>query len=359
MIGLLDLDLYSKTSTTSIIPNLEIMKLATYYRIEKNQFCRLLSLNEPELTNYDKIYCFSEAHGCPKVPEQYLRANQVIYGGTGFTLGKYVPFEDPIIDFTIPKVGIYKDYLKERYNDGVKSRVISHVLDNTYYRCYANKEKLPIPPILPKKQVFLYDRDFFYDDWEDIIQEIADRRPSSIIRIHPVVCHKLSDFFKLRTIQKFSRENKIILDLNIDLEDVYYMIKKYKKQLLAEITISSNVFLQLGGNYKTNYQYFKDFIYKINLLYCFWSEHIPIKIYYELPMLGYKNPLHTLCKKISNLTTFTKANRVCTINERINAKTIITKGMEERDLLLKFFPSSKTLFDQSYETVSKGGRWRI
>ena len=36
------------------------MKLATYYKLEEKQFCRLMSLDETELTAYDKIYFFSE-----------------------------------------------------------------------------------------------------------------------------------------------------------------------------------------------------------------------------------------------------------------------------------------------------------
>jgi len=69
MIGLIDLDFYSSTATDCLIPNVDIMKLATYYRIEKNTFCRLISLFETELEGYDKIYCFSESEEPIKVPE--------------------------------------------------------------------------------------------------------------------------------------------------------------------------------------------------------------------------------------------------------------------------------------------------
>ena len=68
MIGLVDYDLQTSTSTSLLIPNLEIMKLATYYRIEENHFCRLLTLEEQELGSYDKIYFFSELAKHPTVP---------------------------------------------------------------------------------------------------------------------------------------------------------------------------------------------------------------------------------------------------------------------------------------------------
>ena len=45
MIGLLDLDWNLSTSVASLLPNLEIMKLASYYKIEQNQvYCLLMIL---------------------------------------------------------------------------------------------------------------------------------------------------------------------------------------------------------------------------------------------------------------------------------------------------------------------------
>ena len=58
MIGLVDYDISNFSSSKFIIPNLEIMKLATYYKTEENRFCRLLSLDEEDLSGYEKIYFF-------------------------------------------------------------------------------------------------------------------------------------------------------------------------------------------------------------------------------------------------------------------------------------------------------------
>lgn len=69
MIGLIDYDLQTSTSLKLVPPNIEIMKLATYYRQEENHFCRIMSLEETELTSYDKIYIFSEADEYPQLPE--------------------------------------------------------------------------------------------------------------------------------------------------------------------------------------------------------------------------------------------------------------------------------------------------
>lgn len=358
MIGLLDYDYEISKKISTLIPNLEIMKLATYYKTEKNQFCRLLSLNETDLTPYEKIYFFSESHYQPEIPEAFLRAPQVIYGGTAFTKGIYRPFENQIIDFTLPRPTIYKESLKQKYEDGIKAKVISQTLDNTYYRCYA-EEKLPIPPIMPNKRVILYDREFFYPDWRETLDEIVRRKPASIIRIHPIICHKLSEFFEVRSYPKLKRGNDFILDLNIPLDEVYYMIDKYKNYFMADIVKTSHVYLKLGGTYPTDMQYFQDMIYKLNLLYCFWSCGILVKIKYEPPFIGYNNPLHNLSEKIGKWTDINRGyNVIRSINERISQKKGRTVWEDERDSLLKFHPTAKDLFNRSFNTIIQGGRWR-
>ena len=75
MVGLVDYNLYSSTSTNLLIPNLEIMKLAAYYKFEKNTFCRLIDFEEKDLTMYEKIFFFSEGENPPNIPEQFSRAN--------------------------------------------------------------------------------------------------------------------------------------------------------------------------------------------------------------------------------------------------------------------------------------------
>lgn len=363
MIGLLDLDWELSTSSSRLVPNIEIMKLATYYKVEENQFCRLLSLDEQELTNYDKIYCFSENGENPILPENYLRAKNVIYGGTAFTNGKYIPFENEIIDFTIPRSAIYKDSLKQKYNDGVKSKVISHVLDDSYYRNYAGKNKLPLPAIQPKKRIFLYDRDFFYNDWEYTIKIISARKPSSIVRIHPIICKTLNEFFTMRNYPKISRENEIILDIDIPLEEVNYMFKHYKNLFLADIMPNSNVYLTIGSSWSTNLQYIRDLIYKLNLLYSFWAQRIFIKLKYQPPKIGYHNPIENISKLIvlwsNGIRNELHFGREVTINDRIPKKKKNNFARDEKELILQEFPSAETLFLQSFNILSKERRWII
>ena len=298
MIGLVDYDFQTNTSMRLCPPNLEIMKLANYYKSEQNKYCRLINLNQQQLSGYEKIYFFSQKDGTPKIPEAFLRADNVIFGGTAFTNGEYIPFENQIIQYTMPKINIYTELLHQKYNNGVKSKVISHFLDDTYYRMYAKNNKLPVPPVMMRKRVYLYDIDFFYPDWKDIIEDISARKPASILRIHPIYCNTVTQFGEIRSISKLSHSNDVILDLNVPLDEIYYLFKVYKKMFLANITKNVNVYLPLGGNFKTPIQYRKDLIYKLNLLYSFWSNNIMIKVKYKEANIGIVNPLSNLMKRI-------------------------------------------------------------
>ena len=59
MIGLYDYDLQEAVDNKLLLPNLEIMKLYNYYKLEENKFCRLVSSND-NIKDYEVVYCFSE-----------------------------------------------------------------------------------------------------------------------------------------------------------------------------------------------------------------------------------------------------------------------------------------------------------
>lgn len=360
MIGLVDLDLQQSTSVNLCPPNIEIMKLATYYKTELNTFCRLINLHETELTSYDKIYVFSEAEERPQVPEAFLCAPNVVLGGTAFTNGIYKPFENEIIDYVIPRTSIYKPLLADKYATGLRSSTVLHILENSYYRMYAGNNKLPITPVTPKKKIFIYDTDFFVPDWRKIIEEISSHSPSSIKPIHPIICKTVANYFNVRGFQRMARDAEVILDLDIPLDETPILMRKYKNKFLEDVNKTSNVYITIGGSYDSEKQYIRDFAYKLNLLYIFWSNKIPLKIKYRTPKIGYINPIHDLSRLVE-----TWANRETSgyksINDRIpkdKSRFNVRIERQQRDLVLQLFPSATYLFTQTRETVEKGGFWK-
>ena len=360
MIGLVDLQLQSWPKPQLCPPNLEIMKLATYYQREENKFCRIINLDETEFSGYEKVYVFSESKDYIKVPEAFRRASNIVYGGTAFTNGKYIPFENKLIDYTIARPHIYSNFLKEKYIAGLKEIEITRLLDNSYYRWHAGDTVLPLPAIKKRHRIYIYDKDFFQEGWRKIIDRIMERNPSSINFIHPAHYKKISDFLEVRENSLIAKGNDAYLDLNIPLKETPILMKHYKNRLLAVINPSSQIYLSLGGSFHYQSDYLKDIIYKLNLLYIFWSCNIPLKMKYEEPTLGCYNPISNLSKLIATWTQGETINYKSII-DRIPKDKKLTEIRPEREqlrVILDRYPSSETLFRQTTETTKKGGFWK-
>lgn len=360
MIGLVDLQLQSWDKLQLCPPNLEIMKLATYYQTEENKFCRIINLDETELGGYEIVYVFSESKDYITVPEAFKRAPNVVYGGTAFTGGRYIPFENRLIDYTLARTRIYHEFAKEKRIAGLSDTEILRLLDNSYYRWHAGDEELPIPPIKKRRRIYIYDTDFFQEGWRKVIDKMLQRNPSSINFIHPMHYQKISDFLEVRECFLINRSNDSFLDLNIPLKETPILMKHYKNRLLATINKSAPVYLSLGGSLHYKTEYYKDIIYKLNLLYVFWSCDIPLKIKYEEPALGCYDPLSDLSRLIATWSQGDTKNYKSII-DRIPKDKKLTEIRPEREQLrsiLDKYPSADTLFRQTYESTQKGGLWK-
>ena len=336
------------------------MKLATYYQTEENKFCRLINLDETELGGYEKIYIFSESKDFITVPEAFRRSPNVIYGGTAFTNGIYVPFENKLIDYTLARTRIYHEFLKEKRATGTDDKEIKKFLDNSYYRWKAGDEVLPLPSIRKRHRLYVYDKDFFQDGWREIMDKMERRNPSSIQFIHPTRYKKISDFLEVRENMLIAKSVDAYLDLKVPLKETPILMKRYKNRLLAVIPPNAQVYLSLGGSFHYKSEYFKDIIYKLNLLYVFWSCNIPMKIKYEEPTLGCYNPLPDISKLIATWTQG-ETCKYKSIIDRIPKDKKMSEVRPEREqlrMILKYYPSYETLFRQTTETAKKGGLWK-
>ena len=336
------------------------MKLATYYQREENKFCRLINLDEQEFGGYEQIYVFSESKDYITVPEALRRATNVIYGGTAFTNGKYIPFENKLIDYTIARPRIYTEFLRQKMQAGLNEKEMDRLLNNSYYRWHAGNEELPLPSVFKRHRIYIYDKDFFQDGWRKIINRMINRNPSSINFIHPAHYKKITDFLEVRENMLIARGNDAYLDLNIPLSETPILMKHYKNRLLAVINPSAQVYLSLGGSFHYKTDYLKDIIYKLNLLYVFWSCNIPLKIKYEEPTLGCYDPIPDLSKLIATWTQGETCNYKSII-DRIPKNKKLTDVRPEREqlkVILDRYPSFETLFRQTKETTKKGGLWK-
>lgn len=351
MIGFYDPYLFESPDGKLNPPNVEIMKLATYYK-EQNVHNRLILPGEP-VGQYEKIFCFSEKP-CT-VPDDLKKSFNVIYGGSYFTGGKYVPFENSIIDYTVPQLGVYYPFLKQ-YK--VEPKIINDFLDNAYYRMGLEPQLYPAPVIQTQHRLYIYDTNpIARDDWQRVFTKLLEHKPSAIYFVHPLYCTSLNQFFALRKFSKISRENEIVLKLNVPPNEVGLMFKKYLHLMLADITVSGKTYLQLGGDYPTVTQYYQDLVYTLNLLYCFWAKGVPMKIKYKEPPFGKITPVDNLSRMIEAWSDISYSyKRTTTLNDQFYVAMDDVRRKEYANLE-RNFPSVRNLFNQTYEGLKIRKYW--
>ena len=352
IIGLLDYDLMSGNLQ---IPNVEIMKLSVFYKEEEKRFCRLLSLQETDLSQYSKIFFFSEKGGC-EIPDIYKKTKGVIYGGSAFTKEEYKPFENELIDFTIQNPYLYKSYLREKFIKEGNFKQINHFLDDTYHRFFAKDKKLIVPPMVKNKKLFVFDRITFEDKWKEVFSEILKRSPSSISCIHPVWINDIDSLLYLKREAKFSAENELLLDFSLDSGNLMSFFNKNKPYLLEGLYNCRSVYLPLGFQCKSKTQYYNNLACSLNILYAFWCIGIPIK-FKKNKEISYSNSLNDFLLFIEKWSN---------VNTELKKKTsLISKIKKRKDLkaqyedFLKYHPRKKNLFELTYNELEVRKFWKV
>ena len=357
MIGIYDCDLFNYKSLYHLpIPNLEVMKISSYYVVEERQYCRLLLPGEQDIDAYDMLYCCAEHTDI--FPSHFMQARKLELVGAGFNNGQYKPFSNSLIDFTLPRTTVYKEFLRDKFDVGYEVRDITRFLDSTYYRIMAGDEILPIPAVRHRTPFYIYDTNIFVHVWEKIIKEIKRRYPSKIVCLHPIWCDDIELYFSAIK-YGISPTSEFILNLGLDLELANSYFKQYTNKMLASILLTSAIYLPLGGTHRTIEEYVNDFVYTLNLLFTFWAHEIPVKIKYLPPAMGAKNPIDLLCKKAENVFSLTTSiKRASSLAEQLPKGKTGKEIREQYDLLCRYCPQANNLFNQSYKGLVERKIWR-
>lgn len=352
MIGCIDYDFMSQGRGTRVPPSLILMKLAQYYRQQKIELTLLSSLNQIEAC--EKVYFYSV------LPLNELPTELLLYTNLIF-IGPYFSEKLPsLVDHMAPNVSLYNTMIQEMVNDErITTNQALKILDSYYYQAKVDGELIPVPPMPPKKKIYIYDENFFdYDDCFIILDKIISKKPSSIYFVHPIMCRTISKFFFIRTeYEKVSRENKIILDYFVPLHQLETYFGKYKLPLLGELTTSSDVRIYLGKNYNLNCYnstfYIKNLFYCLNLAYSYYSRNIPIKaeVYYQPDVINPYLYFYKALKKWINSKEYDLALEDCFTKKEKKDK--LAKLYEAHPIFKQFMSYTKN------KLINTRGIWTI
>lgn len=123
-IGIIDADLVGRKRHR--FPNLACMKISSYHKSLGDTVELLLNYDDTE-GKYDKIY-LSKVFTDTWVKEGFIDRNNVEYGGTGFYFDK-APKLSYEIEHSKPDYDLYKEWVEEKLNSGVKPLELKEYTD--------------------------------------------------------------------------------------------------------------------------------------------------------------------------------------------------------------------------------------
>lgn len=213
-IGLLDHD--ALFYPNAFYPNLEIMKLSTYYKKNKDYVSLILNMNNTD--RYNKIVLRKEIND-ENYPSSLLLDKRCEYGGRAFTNGEYIPF-DMKIENSIPDLSIYNLYFKtilkgnKKYLDMTKK-----YLNSSFIRLSSNGKDCDIDISKSITQntkrghdIFVYDNNIFKINNSINVLEENTNGAQKVLFINFQKSSNFEDIEKLCRCKWCGAKNEIIYD---------------------------------------------------------------------------------------------------------------------------------------------------
>lgn len=184
-VGIIDADLIGRK--THRFPNLASMKISTYHKNAGHDVSLLMGYDT--IKEYDKVY-ISKAFTDTPVPEDIIKMNNVICGGTGFFYDKARPLPAEI-EHSKPDYHLYDDWVNKQIQSGINRNNFTYYLDysigfltrgcfrqcefcvnKNHKRCVAHSPVLEFMDDSRPKLCFLDDNFFACPKWKEIISDV-------------------------------------------------------------------------------------------------------------------------------------------------------------------------------------------
>lgn len=329
----------------SFFPSIGAMKMATYLRENQDDEVILITSLKNAI-GYDDVYFFSDKPLSQLPKEVFTLDNAHLYG-------KHLDRLPLIVEHTRASTTIYKSYIEERLADKrISPDNAFFLLDGVYYQPFDSEGHLvPLPPSKPGQAFYIYDDDFLaHEQCWDILDKVIARKPRLVVFTSPVLCHKVSQYFKIRDYFKVSRsKNKFILDYYVPPHRLEYYFKKYQLPFLGDLSKSGNTYVFLGKNYGDG-EYNEDF-YRRNIPYClqlikgYFDYKLPVKflVYERDDIINPYLPFYKKMRAWLN-SSLTKEGERRTLRSYFVSSQKDRKYLQE---LLKEIPDIKSYLDFS------------
>lgn len=214
-IGFIDQDALSSPETFH--PNLEIMKLSTYYKKSKNYVSFILDPSKSE--RYNKIILRKDESNGDYLSDLILD-KRCSYGGRAFTNDIYIPLEEEI-ENCVPDLSIYNSYFnriltgKKQYETKKKA-----YLNSSFVRLSTNEKDCDlditrglIGGAKRGQDIYIYDKNITnIDEAIDSLSEVIRGKAQKIVFLYPQYFYDFDKVEEWSKIYWVKQNNEIIYD---------------------------------------------------------------------------------------------------------------------------------------------------
>jgi len=272
-IGIYDGDIFQPNSKP--FPNLEVMKLSSFY---KNKGCIVeLAPTLMEIKNYDKFFIRKDRKR-GKIDKEVLINNNLHYGGLFFSNNIYTPLKKEIEEMT-PDPIIYMPFLREKllmnkFTEGQVKQFISTAYIRIFYEDWIYDY-----PLQHRQSVILYDVDITSNkDWREQVNHFFEISGKKVKILHPVIARSIEDLVYLCETKPFfsDRPTKIVIDLEeieTDFEKFLFSYKEFLQKYGGQM-----LFIYINKFYKNKMPYDKYIVEILNKVFLARSEGVKLNL---------------------------------------------------------------------------------
>ena len=247
-IGIIDQDAFS-IPIKDFIPNLEVMKISSYYKKNKNIVSLLLNLEDNE--RYSKLFLRKDN---PKSDyySSLILDKRCSYGGLSFTNGIYAPLEDTI-ENSIPDISIYDNFFKRNFIGSAAIEKQKRILLNSNFirlstdNINCNENFKNYLQTKSHTRVYVYDTNIL--NIKDSI-EVLDSFPfgfyQKVYLIHPIKITSIEEAERLCSKKWYAPQEQIIFSKDLS-------NKEFKELCKVSKRFSSALNYKLGVDKSNNY----------------------------------------------------------------------------------------------------------
>lgn len=351
MIGLVDCDLIS--GKKPVLPNLEIMKLYSYYK--KQHALPELLITSENITSCQEIYVRKDWNDS-FIPHKCSRFDGTKnIGGYAITGGIYRPL-DPKIERATPNPNVYIQYFAREKVTFDEINNFKRFQRSTFLRLHGI-DHFPIQIVVSGAPVFIYDKILFQDGWQEKIDAILAREPSALCYPHNLTIPSMDIFEEVATRSMFrgSRElgECMIFNFMQTPTEIRKMIRDYGGVLRGYNRHSVGIPL-ISKKYKGKIHnvdaMMENMINQLNVVFYFHNREITCRAVYDS---NTRNPHNEILYWIAK---YTQDRRMW----HVPMLTYCNTKVKDKDALHRLVNSNKELsrlMSHSLHYIQKGGTW--